>query len=63
MGLCFPSNLDWDFYVISISKTASKKIGALIRSMFRSKFLSSEVALYLYTAMHGILLSCLTWCS
>ena len=37
--------LDWDFYIISIAKTASKKIGALIRSM---KFLSPEVALYLY---------------
>ena len=32
-------------YIISITKTASKKIGALIRSM---KFLSLEVALYLY---------------
>ena len=32
-------------YIISIAKTASKKIGALISSM---KFLSPEVALYLY---------------
>ena len=32
-------------YIISIAKTASKKIGALIHSM---KFLSPEVALYLY---------------
>ena len=40
------SKLDWDSYIISIAKTASKKIGALIRSM---KFLwSLEVALYLY---------------
>ena len=39
------SNLDWRCYIISIAKTASKKIGALIRSM---KFLSLEVALYLY---------------
>ena len=31
--------------MISIAKTASKKIGALIRTM---KLLSSEVALYLY---------------
>ena len=36
---------DWGFYIISIVKTASRKIGALIRSM---KFLSPEVALYLY---------------
>ena len=32
-------------YIISIAKTASKKIGALIWSI---KFLSPEVALYLY---------------
>ena len=44
-GLTFSSKLDWDSYIISIAKTASKKIGALIRSM---KFLSPEVALYLY---------------
>ena len=45
MGLTFSSKLDWVSYIISIAKTASKKIGALIRSM---KFLSPEVALYLY---------------
>ena len=45
LGLTFSSKLDWDSYIISIAKTASKKIGALIRFM---KFLSPEVALYLY---------------
>ena len=45
VGLTFSSKLDWDSYIVSIAKTASKKIGALIRSM---KFLSPEVALYLY---------------
>ena len=45
LGLIFSSKLDWISYIISIAKTASKKIGALIRSM---KFLSPEVALYLY---------------
>ena len=45
LGLTFCSKLDWVSYIISIAKTASKKIGALIRSM---KFLSPEVALYLY---------------
>ena len=45
LGLTFSSNLDWCSYNISIVKTASKKIGALICSM---KFLSPEVALYLY---------------
>ena len=43
--LTFSSKLDWGSYIISIAKTASKKIAALIRSM---KFLSSEVVLYLY---------------
>ena len=45
LGLTFSSRLDWGSYTISIAKTASKKIGSLIRSM---KFLCPEVALYLY---------------
>ena len=45
LGLTFYSKLDWGSFIISIAKTASKKIGALICSM---KFLSPEVALYLY---------------
>ena len=45
LGLTFSSKLEWGSYIISIAKTASKKIGALIRSM---KFFSPEVALYLY---------------
>ena len=45
LGLTFSSILDWGSYIISIAKTASKKIGALIPSMKR---LSPEVALYLY---------------
>ena len=43
LGLTFSSKLDLGSCIISIAKTASKKIGALIRSM---KFLSPEVALY-----------------
>ena len=43
--LTFSSKLHWGSYIISIAKTASQKIGTLIRSM---KFLSLEVALYLY---------------
>ena len=43
LGLTFSSKLDWGSYSISIGRTASEKIGALIRSM---KF--PEVALYLY---------------
>ena len=45
LGLTFSSKLDWSSYIISIAKTPSKKIGASIHSM---KFLSPEVALYLY---------------
>ena len=42
LGLTFSSKLDWNSYIISIAKIASKKIGALIRSI---KFLSPEVPL------------------
>ena len=45
LGLTSSYKLDWGSYIVSIAKTASKKTGALIRSM---KFLSPEVALYLY---------------
>ena len=41
LGVTFSSKLGWGYYIISIAKTASKKIGALIRSM---SFLSPEVA-------------------
>ena len=44
LGLSFSSKLDWGSYIISIAKAASRKIGALVRSI---KFLSPEVALYL----------------
>ena len=45
LGLTFSSKLDCDSYINSIAKPSSKKIGALMPSM---KFLSPEVALYLY---------------
>ena len=45
LGLTFSPKLDRDSYITSIAKTASKKVGALIRSM---KFLSSEAALHIY---------------
>ena len=45
LGLTFSSKLGWGSYIISIVKTVSKTIGALILSM---KFLSPGVALYLY---------------
>ena len=56
LGLTFSSKLDWGSYIISIAKTASKKIGALIRSM---KFLSPEVALYFYKST---ICPCMEYC-
>ena len=56
LGLTFFSKLDWGLYIVSIAKTASKKIRALIRSM---KFLSPEVALYLYKST---IWSCMEYC-
>ena len=45
LDLALFSKLDSGSFIISIAKTASKKIGAFIHSM---KVLSPEVALYLY---------------
>ena len=51
LGLTFSSKLGWGSYIISIAKTASKKIGVLIPSM---KFLSPEAAMYLYKYLSTI---------
>ena len=61
LGLTFSSELDWGSYIISTAKTASKKIGSLIRSM---KFLFPEVAPYLFksTIRPCMEVSCLGWC-
>ena len=56
LGLTFSSKLDWGSYIISIAKTASKRIGALILSM---KFLSPKVAVYLYKST---ICSCIEYC-
>ena len=56
LGLTISSKLDWGSYITSISKTAPKKTGALICSM---KFLSLEVALYLYKST---IWSCMEHC-
>ena len=55
LGLTFSSKLDWGSYIISITKTVSKKIEALIRSI---KFISPEVALYIYKST---ILSCMEY--
>ena len=56
LGLTFSSKLYWGSYILSTDKTASMKIGTLIRSV---KFLSPEVALYLYKST---LRSCMEYC-
>ena len=56
LGLTFPSKLGWGSYIISIAKTASKKIGALIHFM---NFFSPEVALYLYKST---ICPCMEYC-
>ena len=48
LELTFSSKLVWGSYIISIAKIAPKRNGALTRSM---KFLSPEVALYLYKSI------------
>ena len=55
LGLTFFSNLGWSSCIISIAETAFKKIGTLLedwnfigRLEHSMKFLSPEVALYLY---------------
>ena len=56
LGLNFSSKLDWGSYIISISKSASKKIRA---SIHFKKFLSPEVSLYLYKFA---ILPCMEYC-
>ena len=56
LGLTSFSKLVWGSYIISIVKTASRKIGALICSV---KFLSLEVALYLHKSTT---LPCMEYC-
>ena len=56
LGLTFSSEVDWGSYIISIAKTASKKMRVFIRSM---EFLSPEVALYLYKST---IQSCMEYC-
>ena len=56
LGLTFSSKLEWGSYIISIAKTVSKTIGALIRSM---TFLSPEVALYRYKST---ICPCMEYC-
>ena len=56
LGLTFSSKLGWSSNIISAVKTVSNKINALIHFM---KFLSPEVALYLYKST---IWSCMEYC-
>ena len=56
LGLAFSSKLDWESDIISVAKTASKKLGALFHSI---KFPSLEVALYLYKST---ICPCMEYC-
>ena len=56
LGLTFSSTLDCGSYIISIAKTASKKIGVLICPV---KFLPAEVVLYLYKST---ICPCMEYC-
>ena len=48
LGMTFSPKVDWGSYIISVAKTASKEIGALICLM---PFLSPEAALYLFKSI------------
>ena len=56
LELTFSSKLDWASYIVSIAKTASKKIEVLIRSM---NFLSPEAAPCLYKSTIQL---CMEYC-
>ena len=58
LGLTFSSKLDWGSYIISFAKLLPKKLdySTKVRS---TKFLSSEVALYLYKST---IRSCMEYC-
>ena len=55
LGLTFSLKVDGGSYIISIAKANFKKIGVLIHSM---KFLSPEVALYLYKSTKWLCIEC-----
>ena len=54
LGLTFSSKLDWGSYIVSIAKTTSKKIGALIHSCF---FLLRMFCIY-----KSIIQPCIEYC-
>ena len=56
LGLTLSPKLDWGSCIISIAKSASKKIGAVILSL---KFLFPEFALYLYKST---ICPCIKYC-
>ena len=57
LGLTFSSEFGWGSYIISITKSACKEIGALVRSM---KFPSPKFALY---HNKSTICPCMEYCS
>ena len=57
LGVAFSSKLDWGTYMISIGKTACKKIGAF--SMNFNKVSFSKVAVYIY---RSTICPCMEYC-
>ena len=57
LGLTFSSKLDWGSYIISIAKTASKKIGALIESFFLLRLLCISINLPYAHAWNTVVMS------
>ena len=66
LGLTFSSKLDWASYIVSIAKTASEKIGALIRSMKFLRLLCTSINLpyghvWNTAVMSGLMLLVAIW--
>ena len=63
LELFVSSKLDWGFYIVSIAKTASRKIAALICSMkLLFYFLLSFFSMNLPYSLDPMLLLCLHLC-
>ena len=61
LGLTFSSKLDWHFYIISIARSASNKIKALIHSIVCFSC-SCSISLKIYqTTMPELVLLVATW--
>ena len=62
LGVTFSSKLDWGTYIISIAKTASKKIGAFSMNFNKVSFFEVAVDLYKST-IHPCMEYCCHFCT